>query len=58
MKTYQKVLTGIGSAALAVAAASPFIAGEVLWLGVLTKKGSDKVSKIFGDEPVEPSVKP
>lgn len=58
MKTYQKVLAGIGSAALALAAVSPFIVGEVMWYGVLTKKGSDKLSKIFGEEPVEPSVKP
>lgn len=58
MKTYQKILAGLGSTALAVAVASPFIVGEVMWHGVLTKKGSDKLSKIFGEEPVEPSVKP
>ena len=58
MKTLNKILTGVGITAAAIAAASPFIVGEVMWHGVLTKKGSDKLSKIFGEEPVEPSVKP
>ncbi len=57
MKLSKKIFIGAG-AVTAVAAAVPFIAGEIMWLGVLTKKGSDITSKIFGDPPVPPSKKP
>ena len=53
MKLSKKILLGTGIGA-AVAAAVPFIAGEIMWLGVLTKKGSDITSKIFGETPVPP----
>ena len=58
LKLYQKILVGAGATAAAIATASPFIVGELMWHGVLTKKGSDALSKYFAEEPVEPSVKP
>ncbi len=57
MKLSKKILLGAGVGA-AVAAAVPFIAGEVMWFGVLTKKGSDFTSKIFGDPPKPPENPP
>lgn len=58
MKRLSKVLLGAGATVLGIAAASPVIVGELLWHGVLTKKGSDALGKYFAEEPTEPSVKP
>ncbi len=58
MKRLSKVLLGTGAAVLGLAAASPIIVGEVMWHGVLTKKGSDALSKYFSEEPVKPINKP
>ncbi len=58
MKRLSKVLLGTGAAVLGIAVASPAIVGELLWHGVLTKKGSDALGKYFAEDPVEPSVKP
>ncbi len=45
-----KIIKGIGIGAAAIGAGL-FAAGEAMWFGVLTKKGSDVMSKVFGDEP-------
>ena len=53
----KKIIKGLGVAA-AAAGVGLFAAGEAMWFGVLTKKGSDVMSKVFGEEPPEPPVKP
>ena len=53
----KKLIKGIGIAA-AAAGAGLVAAGEGMWFGVLTKKGSDVMSKIFGDEPPALEVPP
>lgn len=58
MKRLSKVLLGAGATVLGIAAASPVIVGEILWHGVLTKKGSDALGKYFAEEPAVPSQKP
>ncbi len=53
----KKLIKGLGIGA-AAAGLGLYAAGEVMWYGVLTKKGSDKMSKIFGDDPVISDVPP
>lgn len=52
-----KLVKGLGIAA-AAAGAGLFAAGEIMWYGVLTKKGSDVMSKIFGEAPPPLEIPP
>ncbi len=53
----KKLITGVGIGAAAVGLGL-YAAGEAMWYGVLTKKGSDTMSKIFGKPPVEAETPP
>ncbi len=52
-----KLIKGAGIAA-AAAGIGLFAAGEAMWFGVLTKKGSDVMSKVFGEAPPPLEVPP